>query len=314
MDVSAHALRYFVALAEEGHMGRAAQRLHLAPPSLSQQITRLERLVRARLFTRTRQGVELTPTGREFLPLARAATQAHETVALWAAAQAAAPPGTVRVGVFAAAADEQRAAAMARMAERHPDVQVTTRRTGIDSALAALHEGSLDVLYLPEPLPPTGPSVRWVTVGRRPRLLGVPSGHRLAGRDAVSIEETNDDVFLILAEAPQSATDWWLVDPRADGSSPARGPRASDFDELLDLCAAGRGLCLAAAAAASHYQRPGVTFVPLSDVEETRTALCWRPDERDPGVRAYVAAAREIGRDGGAPSPGLPTMTEPKAS
>ncbi|MGP2439840.1 LysR family transcriptional regulator [Streptomyces sp. JW3] len=293
MDVSAHALRYFVALAEEGQVGRAAQRLHLAPPSLSQQISRLERLVHARLFTRTQRGVELTAAGRELLPLARAATQAHEAVALWAAGQAAAPPGEVRVGVFAAAADELRAAVIARMAERHPEVRVVTRRTGIDGALAALRAGSLDVLYLPEPLPPVGPSVRWVTVGRQPRLLGVPSGHRLAGRDAVSIEETNTEVFLGIADAPEVATDWWLVDPRADGSRPARGPRASDFDELLDLCAAGRGLCIAASSAASHYQRPGVIFVPLSDVEEARTALCWQPGQRDPGVLAYITTARE---------------------
>jgi DNA-binding transcriptional LysR family regulator len=66
---------------------------------------------------------------------------------------------------------------------------------------------------------------------------------------------------------------------------------------MLDLCAAGRGLAIVSAQAPAHYQRPGVTFVPLHDVEQARAALCWRSDERDPGVHAYLSTALELARE-----------------
>ena len=294
MDVSAHGLRYFVAAAEELHFGRAAARLHLTTPSLSEQVARLERQVDGDLFIRTPRGVQLTDLGRDLVPMARAVVEALDTVVLWAAERATAQSGTVRAGVFAAAGGPMRGAIRSRLASTHPDIEVVTRRTARGEALAALREGALDVAFLPEPLMPTLPGLRWATVTRQPRVLVVPSGHPLAGRDQVSIEETNDEVFLVLAGADPAAVDWWLVDPRRDGSRPARGPEASDFDELLDLCADGRGLGLASTFALDNYQRPGVTFVSLNDVEDARTALCWRADERDPAVRAFVATALRL--------------------
>jgi hypothetical protein len=68
---------------------------------------------------------------------------------------------------------------------------------------------------------------------------------------------------------------------------------------MLDLCAAGHGLAIVGAQAQSHYQRPGITFVPLRDVEQARAALCWRSDERDLGVRAYISTALELARVAG---------------
>ena len=94
-----------------------------------------------------------------------------------------------------------------------------------------------------------------------------------------------------------AAIAWWLVDPRADGSHPARGPAVTDFEELLDTCAAGGGLGLASTFAVTNYQRPGLTFVRLDDVEDARTALCWRADETDPAVRTFVATVRRLARE-----------------
>lgn len=188
------------------------------------------------------------------------------------------------MGVFAAAGGPLRSAVQAAMAERHPRVEVATRRTGFDEAFPALRAGRLDAAYLPEPLPGELPGIRSATVTRQRRLLLVPSDHRLAGRDAVSIEETNGETFLTLAGAPPAAVDWWLVDPRADGS----------HEDLLDLCADGRGLGFASDFAVTNYLRPGVAFVGLSDVEDARTALCWRADERDPAVLAFVATVRAV--------------------
>lgn len=292
MDVTSHAMRYFVALTEELHFGRAAARLHVTTPSLSEQISRLEKRFRVALFTRSPRGVALTDSGRELLPLARSVVGAHDAVSEWAAHHPTSEDGAVRLGIFAAAAATQRSQVMTDLADRHPNIAVTTRRISMDEGFGLLREGRIDVAYLPGPLTRGVPAVRTAIVSTQRRMLVLPSEHPLARQAAVSIEETNDEVFLPMAVADPAAVDWWLVDPRADGSSPARGPVAADFEDMLDLCAAGKGLGMAASFAAERYARPGVTYVPLTGLEDAHTLLCWRADERDPAVLAYVAAAR----------------------
>jgi DNA-binding transcriptional LysR family regulator len=320
MDVTAHAMRYFVALSEELHFGRAAVRLHVTTPSLSEQIARLEKRFRRTLFLMGPRGVQLTDAGRELVPLARAVVDAHEAVSEWAADHPTAEHGTVRVGVFASAAAALRSRLVEELARRHPDMEVTTRRISIDEGFGLLRDGRIDVAYLPQPLPPDVPGVRVATVTRQERMLVLPVDHPLAAREAVSIEETNGEVFLPIATMDPAAVDWWLVDPRADGSSPARGPVAADFEGMLDLCAAGRGLGMANDFAAEYYARPGLTYVALTDVEEARTGLCWRADEREPAVRAYVATARRSAAEAASfptqPTPSSmrssPTMSRPE--
>ncbi|MGY1625053.1 LysR family transcriptional regulator [Geodermatophilus sp. SYSU D00965] len=294
MDLTAHALRYFVAAAEELHFARAAARLHLTPPSLSEQIARLEKRVQAPLFVRDPRGVSLTPAGAELLPLARAVVAAHDAVADWAAGRRTAVAGTVRVGAFAASAAPLRTAVLGAAEAEHPGIRVATRRMGLDHLLAGVRDGDVDVAYVPEPMPDPLPGLRSLTVAWHRRVLVLPADHPLAARAEVSIEETNDEVFISLAETTPEGNARWLVDPRADGSSPRRGPVATDVDELLDLCAAGKGLSIAAEPVTSHYTRPGVCFVPLGDVEAARFALVWRSDERDSAVLAYVALARRV--------------------
>ena len=303
MDVNANSLRYFVAVSEERHFGRAAARLHVTTPSLSEQISRLEKKVRSDLFIRSPRGVELTDAGRELLPLARTALDAHDAVSVWGAQRLLPQGGTVRVGIFAAAAAPLRTAAHEDLAERHPDLVVTTRRIGVDEAFGMLREGRIDLAYMPEPLPVVAAGVRWASVTQQRRVLVVPANHPLAGRANVGIEETNDEVFIPLASIEQAAVDWWLVDPRPDGTRVERGPVAADFEAMLDLCAAGQGLGMAGSFAADHYSRPGVRFLPLRDVEDARTALCWRADERDPGVLAYVTTTRRVAAEMGSPPP-----------
>jgi len=300
VDVNANSLRYFVAVSEERHFGRAAARLHVTTPSLSEQISRLEKKVRSDLFIRSPRGVELTDAGRELLPLARTALDAHDAVSEWAALRQVPQGGTVRVGIFAAAAAPLREAVHEELAERHPDLTVATRRIGVDEAFGMLRDERIDVAYMPEPLPQEVPGIRWTSVTRQPRMLVVPADHRLAGRQDVGIEETNDEVFIPLATVDPAAVDWWLVDPRPDGTHPRRGPVAADFEAMLDLCAAGRGLGMSASFAADHYSRPGVAFVRLRDVEDARTALCWRADERNPAVLAYLTTARRAADVSGA--------------
>jgi DNA-binding transcriptional LysR family regulator len=294
VELTAHALRYFVAVAEEEHFGRAAARLHLAPPSLSEQIARLEKQLRVELFERGPRGATLTDAGRDLLPLARSVVAAHDAVADWAVTRRDAVTGTVSVGAFAASAAPVRGRVLAAVEEAHPGLRVVTRRMPLAALVADLRAGGADVGYVPELALPQLTGLTGVPIARHRRVLVVPAGHPLAGRQEASIEETNRDVFVTLADATPEGDLRWLVDPRADGSSPARGPVAADVDELLDLVAAGKGVSIVAEPATDHYTRPGLAFVRLSDVEDARFLLVWRKDERDPAVLAYLAVARRV--------------------
>lgn len=294
MELSVHALRSFIAISEERQFGRAATRLHVTTSALSELIGRTEKRLDTLLFVRTPRGAELTEAGRELLPLAHAVAHASDAVADWAAGRSAAQHGRVRVGLAGATATALRARILDHLRQRHPDLEVLTRRRSQRrEALADLRNGRLDVAYVPV-IPGDPPGLRFLTVGHDPRVLVVPAGHRLAGRSSVSIEETNDEVFLEMAGNDARAVAWWLVDPRADGSHPARGGQAGDFDDMLDQVASGRGLCLAPSLAMQHRTREGTAWIPLSDAPEALVALYWRADERDPAVLAYLASARAL--------------------
>jgi DNA-binding transcriptional LysR family regulator len=110
----------------------------------------------------------------------------------------------------------------------------------------------------------------------------------------VSILETSDEVFLGASGGNPAILDWWLVDPRPDGSHPRRGPVADDVEGLLELCAAGVGINIAAASAASHYGREELAFIPIDDIEPATILLCSLARPTNPAVRTFVAIAAEL--------------------
>jgi DNA-binding transcriptional LysR family regulator len=289
MDVSIHALRAFVAACEEGQFGRAAARLHVTVSALGELIARTEQRVNTPLFHRTPRGVRPTDAGLELLPLARAVLDSSDAVADWASAYLPSQSGAVRVGVAGTPTVRLRAEVLDRLREKHPELSVVTQhRSQRREALEDVRSGRLDVVFVPDVPGPIG-GLRRMRLAREARMLLVPSGHPLADRTEVSIAETADDVFLTIAGNDTQTLDWWIVDPRPDGSHPMRGPAAGDFQDLLALIAAGRGLGLAGAETRDVFPRTDVIWVPLTDVEELVAALCWRADERNAAVLAYLA-------------------------
>jgi DNA-binding transcriptional LysR family regulator len=294
VDLSLHALRSFVAVAEERQFGRAAARLHLSASALSEMVSRTEKTLGARLFVRTPRGVELTDTGRELLPLAHAVVAAGDAVADWVAARSTAQRGRVRVGLAGPAIAPLRARVLDHLRQRHPDIDVVTRRRSQRrEAFADLRSGRLDVAYVPD-VPGDSPGLRTMTVGHESRVLAVPAGHPLGASRSVALEETNGETFLTVAGNDPRAVTQWLVDPRSDGSHPARGAEAGDFDDLLDLVAAGRGIAMAGAADEQQIARKGIAWVALTDAPQLRVAVGWRADERNPAVLAYLSAVHAV--------------------
>jgi DNA-binding transcriptional LysR family regulator len=289
MDVPITALQYFCVLAEELHFAEAARRLRIASPTLSQQIARLESQLGVRLFDRSPRRVALTEAGRDLVPLAQEARRAHRAVLEWAEGRRRGG-GVLRVGVVAAGAGALTTGILAAALERIPGLRLEMRRLGFFDAARELLAGTVDVAFTPAPLPPL-PGIRSGEVLREGRVLVVDAAHPLAARRSVRIEETTDEVFVAPAGADPAVLDAWLVDPRPDGRPVRRGPTADDIEGILELCAAGVGVNIAAASVATHYRRDQLAFVPIEDVAPASILLCSRAGGEEPVVRAFERVA-----------------------
>lgn len=302
MDVPIHALRSFCVLAEELHFGSAAARLNISSPSLSQQVSRLEENLGVKLFERNSRRVTLTEAGGELLPLARRARDAHQEVLEWAASLRDDKPDLLRIGVVAAGAGRLTTAIIMNAIQEMPDLRLEMRRLGFFDAPAELLAGRVDAAFVPGPIVADRERIVSTLLWSEPRVLVVPTGHRLAGRESIGIAEAADDVFVAASGGDPGAVDWWLVDPRPDGSHPRRGPVADDFEGLLELCAAGVGVNIAAASAATHYRRDDLSFVPIVDIEPATILLCTRRHSTGAAARRFESIATSEAQRASAPA------------
>lgn len=288
MDVTVQQLRYFVAVAEELHFTRAAERLRIAAPSLSQQITGMERRLRTTLFHRTSRSVRLTDAGRELLPMARRAVAEVDGIAQWAHNRSS-EGERLRIGTMVASGPAS--AIFTAATERFPEVRWEIRRFGFTGCFAALRAGEVDAALVAQVRPPAVAGITAVELWREPRVLVVPESHRLASRESVGIEETDDEVFVGAEDTP---ADDWFADPRPSGARPRIDQVVRNFEEVLELCAAGVGVNIAGASAAETYPRPGVRYVPIADVPEAVTYLCTRAGTVPPLLRAFRQLAVRV--------------------
>lgn len=294
MEIPIHVIRYFCALSEELHFSRAAERLNITPPSLSQQISRMEQQLGVKLFDRSPRKVELTAYGRDLLPLARRVMDDHDQLLDWGrsvAHEREAP--LLRVGVVAAGAGTLTTAAISATMQAMPTARIEMRRLGFFDVGDDLERGRVDVVFAPAPLP-MPPRIRVEPLWREPRVLVVPAAHRFAGRESISILETGEERFVAVAKGVPEVVDWWLVDPRPDGSRPLRGPTADSVEGLLELVAAGAGVNIAGASASQHYRRDELSFIPISDIEPATIVLCSLSDARNPMVKSFRETAQRL--------------------
>ncbi|MEZ0163436.1 LysR family transcriptional regulator [Kineococcus sp. LSe6-4] len=289
MDLTVQHLRSFLAVAEELHFTRAAARLHVAPPSLSQQVALLEKRLGTALFWRTSRHVELTEAGRELLPLARRAVGALDEVQSWAVRRASGD----RVVVGLVVGGPLCSAVVACSAGRSAGVTWDVRSLGFAEGEAAVRSGRVDVALVPAAHDPAVAGLRAVPLWREDRVLVVAATHRLAGRDGVSVAETSDERFVGVAGRPV-ALDAWFVSPRPDGRRPTVDPVAGTLEEVLNLCAAGLAVNIAGASVARTHPRPDLRFVPLVDVPPVTVHLVSRDGRRSPAQALLEQVAHEL--------------------
>lgn len=280
-------LRYFLALAEELHFTRAAQRLFVSQPALSNQIQRLEGQVGARLFTRTTRGVTLTVAGEAFLPHARQAV-----AALRAGMLAVTGDPVIRVDVLDAELAVPRAV-LSRLRSDHPDVRLAVSAEGSVSQRRRILAGELDAGFCGLAAA-AHPDLASEVVRREPVDVVLPAGHRLAATRTVDLRDLSADVFYLPND--DLAPEWneFVREACADaGFAPRRLPIATaSAASALELVA--EGACVTLSLRSTPYPL-GTVRLPLTDGLAYPWALMWR---RGAEAAPAIAWLRRAAADG----------------
>jgi DNA-binding transcriptional LysR family regulator len=295
MDVDLRLLRYFVAVGEELNFSRAAERLHIAQPSLSRQIRQLEQRLGFSLFRRTSRQVELTEAGEVLLP------QARELLARWTetvgvAREAATRESLVlRVGFVSSAANELTPLILRRFGERRPGWRVQMSQTEWQDPTAGLADGTVDVALLRVPIP-GGDAFSERTLLEEPRWIAMSSDHPLAAKQVVELRDVLDEPFVATPEESGAWRDYWLAVDERDGHPVRIGAVVRSSDEWLEAIVNGLGVSFTAQATARFYQRPGIAYRPVDGLSGSEVAVVWPREGAAPAVRDFVWACLEVAR------------------
>ena len=277
MDADLRKLRYFVALAEEMHFGRAAQRLMIAQPVLSRQIRALEKELGAQLLRRDRRSTELTAAGKQLFqeapPLLAAADALQRRVA-----QAAGGATRFRVGFMPGITVS---AAVRALTRRHPGLTVEVVRTSWDDQAQVVLDGSVDVSLVRMPIDQSG--LRLQPLFTEPRVVVLPADHRLAAKDVLALADLADEHLL---QDPDAVPEWRDL-PKPAGHEPRPWPRVHSVEEKLEYVASGDGLVVLPESTATYYTRPDIAQVPV-DIGPNQVCAAWRAGRDDELVRDFV--------------------------
>lgn len=293
MDVHVRDLRYFVAVAEELHFTRAAERLYVSQPALSKQVRALERQLGVELFRRGPQGVRLTEAGNALLPYARQVLDAWSAGSGALEAARAAARGTLVVGMSTSPGRGGLLPAIrSRFTAAHPDTALRLRQMSWEDPTAGLADGTADVAFVWLPLPDAG-RYAWTVLAEEPRLVALPESHPLATRAEIDFTDLVDEPFLALPSSAGPLRDHWLALEEQGGRTPRVGAEIAGTEETYEALVAGLGICLVATGNAPLITLGGVVTRPVRGLSPSRYALAWRrADAHRPLVRAYAQACR----------------------
>lgn len=276
--IDTKSLQVFVAVAEELHFGRAAERLHLAQPPVSQRIRTLEGQLRVQLFERTTRSVRLTDAGEALLDHSRrilASLEEAETVCRAAGTGAV---GRVRIG-FAGASSHDDLPRLTRAVRRtYPGIELELHgQTYAEEASALVASGDLDLAFAR--LPIHSPGLDYRVINTEQLLCALPAQHRAARTKTIDLATLSEEPFVTFPAYRGSSLRAVTVSACADaGFTPRIVQEAPDSATILALVAAGVGVTITLSTV-RHVQRTGVAYRPIrSRPEELQAVLVWRSD------------------------------------
>lgn len=295
-------LLYFVTIAEEGQITRAARRLHMAQPALSQAIAQLEMELGFKLLERHPRGVTLTPAGAEFYEKARVAVASAAEALRTAQSLARADSGTIEFGFVGAPPGLASPGPFERFGEAHPEIDLRYRELAFPTVPTAAWLSEVDVALCHSP--PPDPSV-WTEVLRvEPRVVLAPARHALSARTELTVADVIDETFV--GFHPSVDAEWagfWSLDDHR-----GRPPRSltpdcvSSSQEVLASLSMRSAITTAPASVAAVITSLliGLHAIPLHGADHATITFSGHRDRRSPLVETLLAFGRSLGQPGAA--------------
>ncbi|MPZ85582.1 MAG: LysR family transcriptional regulator [Actinophytocola sp.] len=290
MDVDTRLLRYFAAVAAEGNLTRAAERLFVSQPALTKQIKQLESQLGVRLFTRSRAGMTPTAAGQALAERVPAVLAGFDQALREAKSAASRAARVLRVGFLAGAANEATQQIIAAFTRHRPGWQVEMRASSWLDPTAGLASGDTDAALLRLPFPGQE-ALRTQVLFTEPRWVALPATHPLAGRDPISFRDLWDEPFVAAPAETGWWRDWWLAAGEREGHPVRIGAvtETGQPDDWLTAIANGHGVALAPQSAARYYARPGITYRPVTGISPSQVGVAWPPDaDTNPVICDFV--------------------------
>ncbi|HEX8983935.1 MAG TPA: LysR family transcriptional regulator [Bryobacteraceae bacterium] len=292
--------RYFTAVAEALHFGRAAEALGIAQPPLSQQIRLLERQLGTELLLRTKRRVELTETGRVFLEQARQVLQAAAQAEDAARRAARGEVGRLAIGMVSSATYEDLIpAAVLRFRERFPEVALELQERTTNEQVELLHRGTIQIGFVRPPVQDA--SITLEVVKREPLVIALPSAHRLAKQAKVAVADLAAEAWILLPpELGLGFYDLVLGVCLRAGFTPRTSHAAAQIHTMISLVAAGLGVTIVPASV-RNLRRPGVVYrETLEEAPMAETAAAYLASSRSAVLENFLRAVRSAARRPGA--------------
>lgn len=293
-------LRYFIAVAEELHFGRAAERLRITQPPLSFQIQSLERELGVRLLVRGRR-VELTEAGRALLDKARETIEAADAAARAAQRASTAVSGRLRVGYPATGIFELPPLALRSFAERFPDVGVETVVAPTGAHLEALAAKRLDVAFVRLGVLDRETmryrTLRYRTLQAEPMVLAAPADHPLARLPVVPVTRLAGEPLVLVPHAVEPLLYRYLVSDVLGRSrvAPSVVLEATTLESACSAVAARLGVAFVAEALTQVLALPGVVYRPFAPPAPlSKLGVAWRQDATSNTVRWFLEVLDEL--------------------
>ena len=287
-------IQYFVAVAEELHFGRAAERLQMAQPPLSQQIKQLEAEIGVTLLLRSTRRVELTAAGERFLERARQILVSVDDAVDEATRVSQGLLGTLAIGFTGSATYDLLPSLARALRAELPGIELDLRGEMLTpDQVAALLDGTLDLGFLRPPVGSPGLDVR--VLRHEPLVAVLPESHALAGRAKVKLADLRDEPFITYPSHNRSVVHQAVLEAcEQSGFTPAPVHEVGETSTLVSFVAAGLGVALVPASV-QHLQITGARYVPLAGTKrEVELALATRTDDPSPQVARVRARAEAL--------------------
>jgi len=286
-------LRYFVTLAEELHFGRAAERLHIAQPPLSQQIRQLEAELGFQLFYRTKRTVQLTEAGQVFFSEIQGILRQLEQAIQVGRQTSRGEIGQLVIGFVSSAAYNVLPTILRAFRTRVPAVSLELHELTTNQQSQWLREGRIDVGFLRPPVEED--LFNFETIFQEPLMIALPEAHLMANQSSVSLRSLSSEPFILFprAIAPGLYDQIISLCQQAD-FSPTVAQEAIQLQTIVSLVAAEMGIAIVPESL-QHLQRTGVVYKAIQEpTSKVAIAMIWRCNDMSSTVQRFLEVVRQI--------------------